>query len=230
MANTNDLIVSKLGTRYKGVMIGDVSTFEGGIAGWTNASGVSLLQTATFAHGGTKSLKITSTVAGTVRAQHVSNALNGFPAAPGQTWFSQGYFRSDVAARTEQLMITWINNVGGIIGSQISAGIALSTTGWLQDTVTGVAPGGTVAVLIRTQYLTTAGAGEVFYADDILAYDVNNVTNKHFGDLWSEYCAETNGGVYWANDALYNHYGGTELTLADKANRFWTNWDPVVGG
>jgi hypothetical protein len=67
------------------------------------------------------------------------------------------------------------------------------------------------------------------------------------GDLWASYSAETNGGtvgaipggtagkiltpgVIWDNDALFNHYGGPETTLADRANRFWTNWVPATGG
>jgi hypothetical protein len=48
---------------------------------------------------------------------------------------------------------------------------------------------------------------------------------KTLGDLafayWSDAAGGNNGGVPKAGQALYDHYGGPELTLTDRAQRFW---------
>ena len=47
---------------------------------------------------------------------------------------------------------------------------------------------------------------------------------KTLGDLlfsyWSDATRGNNGGKPKMGDALYAHFGGTELTLGDRANRF----------
>ena len=50
-------------------------------------------------------------------------------------------------------------------------------------------------------------------------------TPPTIGDLlkayWSDPLRGNNGGVGKFGDALFAHFGGTETTLGDKANRFW---------
>jgi hypothetical protein len=61
---------------------------------------------------------------------------------------------------------------------------------------------------------------------------------KNFADLWLSYSAQNNGGAvdvngvpttkgkYFLGALLRTHYGGTEATMADKAERFWTAFVP----
>ena len=53
---------------------------------------------------------------------------------------------------------------------------------------------------------------------------------KHFADLWFAYWNDAlggnNGGVMKVGQDLYDFYGGTEVQLLDKAQRFWTNYVP----
>jgi hypothetical protein len=50
---------------------------------------------------------------------------------------------------------------------------------------------------------------------------------KNMADLlfayWSDPTRGNNNGVPKSGDDLYAHYGGSELTVSDKAQRFWNN-------
>lgn len=54
---------------------------------------------------------------------------------------------------------------------------------------------------------------------------IYTTTPKTIGDLlkayWSDATRGNNGGAPKVRDALFAHFGGTEATLGDKANRFW---------
>src|SRR5881296_1841135 len=84
-------------------LTGNASTFEGGIATWVLASNCTIAQTAAQAHGGTKSLALTSAAGGTMTAEHVTdspNGLGGIAVSPATSYLVSGWFRSAVSART----------------------------------------------------------------------------------------------------------------------------------
>jgi hypothetical protein len=47
------------------------------------------------------------------------------------------------------------------------------------------------------------------------------------GDLWRTYSYSVTAPDAWlCGQALYDHYGGPELTLTDRAQRFWGAFVP----
>jgi hypothetical protein len=152
-------------------LAGDTSTFEGGISTWVASVNCSVAQSSAQAHGGTKSLALTSTASGTMSAAHVTatpNGLGGIAVTAGTVYTVSGWFRSAVSARTCDMQVSWYNSAGTFISTTTGATIVDSTSAWTQATSDHTAPAAAAFAIVLTQVVSTGGASEVHYVDDIL--------------------------------------------------------------
>lgn len=166
----------------------NASTFEGGIANWAGLTNCSVAQSSAQAHGGTKSLAVTSTAGGTMLAGHTSAgtvATNGFTATPGQQVLVATWVRSAVSVRTVSVGVSWYTSGAAFISTTLGSGLSDSTTGWTQVSATVVAPATAAFGIAVVQVASTGGASEVHYIDDvqyiILPGVVDNGSSTAFG-------------------------------------------------
>lgn len=162
-------------TAFSGLS-GDTSTFEGGISTWVASVNCSIAQSAAQAHGGTKSLALTSTAAGNMSAAHVTatpNGLGGIPVVAGSSCLVSGWFRSAVSARTCAMQVSWYNSAGAFLSTSTGSTITDSTTAWTQASSTHTAPASAAFAIVLAQVVATGGAAEVHYVDDVLFSVVN---------------------------------------------------------
>lgn len=152
-------------------LTGDASGFEGGIANWTSGGNDSIAQTAAQAHGGTKSLALTSTAGGSMFAAHCTGGnilTQGLAVVPGQQVIVQAWFRAAVSPRTCQPGISWFDSGGAQVGGNVfAAGAADSTSAWTLASGTFVAPAGAVWCRAFLQVAATGAGAEVHYVDDV---------------------------------------------------------------
>ncbi len=150
---------------------GDASTFEGGIANWVANTNCAIAQTAAQAHGGTKSLQLTSTASGNMSAAHVTaspNGTGGFVVTAGTAYTVSGWFRSAVSARTCAMQASWYDSAGVFLSTTTGSTISDSTSAWTQATSDHTAPAGAVYAIVLGQVQATGAGSEVHYLDDVL--------------------------------------------------------------
>jgi hypothetical protein len=153
------------------LLSGDASTFEAGIAGWVAKTNCTIAQSSAQAHGGTKSLALTSTASGTMTAQHVTDSPNGttgFAVNGGGSYVASGWFRSAVSARTCEMQVHWFDSAGSSISTTTGSTITSSTSAWTQAASAHTAPATAVYAIVQATVVSTGGASEVHYVDDVL--------------------------------------------------------------
>lgn len=169
-------------------LTGDSSTFEGGIANWVLKTNSTIAQTAAQAHGGTKSLAITSVAGGTMSAEHVTDAVNGaggIPVVGGGSYAVSGWFRTAVSARTCNMLVSWYSSAGTFISTSSGSTITDSAAAWTQASSAHTAPATAAFAIVLGQVASTGGAAEVHYLDDVLfvtgSGSIDNGASTAFG-------------------------------------------------
>lgn len=232
MAFTTDLIVSKLAQRYLNGnrLSGDATAFTVGIANWTNVQNATLAQDGTKGNNALGALKLTASAAATMEARHSVTGALGFIVVPNRLYTGSAWHLAGATNRNVFTRLTWFDSGGVQISVSDATQVFTSTATWKQTVISAAAPSNAKTVTVGVR-INAPALSEVHFADDVVFGDSADTNlQKHRADLWNMYCVEYNGGAYWTNDSLFAHYGGPETTLADRANRFWTNWDPVAGG
>lgn len=178
-----------------GIYVSGNSTFEGGTNGWATGGGGSpgnctVAQTTAQAHSGTHSLAITSVASGTMSTVSVSGLGNtptlGFYAVPGATYTLGGWFRSAVSVRACAVGVQWTDASGNSVAVTFGSTVNDSTSAWTQATASLVPPAGAVWGRICAEVVSTGGASEVHYLDDVTLSNgtlasVNNGASSAFG-------------------------------------------------
>lgn len=153
------------------LLTGDASTFEAGIAGWVLKTNCTIAQSSAQAHGGTKSLALTSAASGNMTAQHVTDSPNGttgFAVAGGGSYVASGWFRSAVSARTCEMQVHWFDSAGSSVSTTTGSTITDSTSAWTQASSAHTAPATAAFAIVQATVVSTGGASEVHYVDDVL--------------------------------------------------------------
>jgi len=153
------------------LLTGNASTFEGGIANWVAKTNCTIAQSSAQAHGGTKSLALTSAASGTMTAQHVTDSPNGttgFAVNGGGSYVASGWFRSAVSARTCEMQVHWFDSAGSSVSTTTGSTITSSTSAWTQASSAHTAPATAVYAIVQATVVSTGGASEVHYVDDVL--------------------------------------------------------------
>jgi len=153
------------------LLTSDASTFEGGISTWVAKTNCTIAQTSAQAHGGTKSLALTSAASGTMTAQHVTDSPNGkggFAVNGGGSYVASGWFRSAVSARTCEMQVHWFDSAGSSVSTTTGSTITSSTSAWTQASSAHTAPATAAYAIVQATVVSTGGASEVHYVDDVL--------------------------------------------------------------
>jgi hypothetical protein len=156
------------------LMSGDISTFEGGISTWLGSSNSSVAQSAAQAHGGSKSLAVTSTASGNMTAASclLASILTGAgftQLVPGASVISaSGWVKAATAARTVQLQIEQVDATGATLGNTNGPSATDSTSAWTQYTVQAAAAANAAGWRVKANVLSTGAGGETHYLDDVL--------------------------------------------------------------
>lgn len=170
-------------------LVGTASTFETNVANWSGFTNCAVAQTAAQAHGGTKSLGVTSTAGGDMVASHCAAAnvlTQGFAVVAGQQVMVQAYVRSAVSVRTASAGVAWYTSGGALVGSvAYGTGVADSTSAWTLLTATLVAPATAVFGICVVKFAATGAGSEVHYVDDVqyitMPGVIDNTSSTAFG-------------------------------------------------
>jgi hypothetical protein len=152
---------------------GNASTFEGGIANWAAVTNCSVAQSSAQAHGGTKSLALTSTAGGDMVAESCASGsilAQGFPVTPGQAVNVQAWIRTAVSARTVSVGCHWFTSGGVSVSTSYATGVADASGAWTIDPGTVTAPATAAFYAVSVKVAATGAGAEVHYIDDVLAF------------------------------------------------------------
>ena len=72
-----------------------------------------------------------------------------------------------MSARTTNAGIDWYNSAGTFLSTSRGTGVADTTTGWTQVTVTATAPANAAFCRASPQVVATGAGSEVHYLDDV---------------------------------------------------------------
>ena len=146
------------------------TTFESGISNWTTAGNCSIAQSAAKAHSGTHSLSLTSTAGGTMNAAHCSSAsilTNGMTCSPGDVCMASVWILTAVSARTTGVGISWYDSGGAFLSTAYGTTAADGTSTWVKVQALLTAPASAAKCRLIIEVLSTGGASEVHYVDDV---------------------------------------------------------------
>jgi hypothetical protein len=144
--------------------------FETGVGNWATGNNDSVAQTAAQAHGGTKSLQVTSLAAGDMDARSCSFGAvttQGMTCAPGDTINVSAWFRAAVSARSVQVGVEFFTSAGASISFAYGTSVSDSTSAFVNATGAITAPANAAFCRTRCNILATGAVNEVHYVDDV---------------------------------------------------------------
>ena len=147
--------------RSKNLLTYAQATFEGGTApNWTTSNNTLIEPSQDTALEGSWSLKITKAVSN----GHINAFINVPGIVEGRTYTFVGDMTAESVPDTGNVIILWLNSVGGSVGQSTSIGYSLTPGTWQHMTVTGVAPARAVTARCYF-YVSLAGVNTVYYGD-----------------------------------------------------------------
>ncbi len=166
--------------------------FEAGIGTWVANSN------ATIAHAPgqgrpnmtpsflTNAVALTSVASGNMSARHVGSPSSGINVNPGRTAHAEAWFKPDAVARSYQLSHAWYDASSVLISSPFGPSFAGSMTEWTLAYFDDVAPANAAFLHVRAFVLSTGGANEVHYVDDVSLSipNLNCCVDEYYGWLW----------------------------------------------
>ena len=215
-------------------LTGDATTFEGGIANWTNTGNAAVTSQTTQAHSGTHSMRIRSLASGDMSAGHclAANILTqGYPCLGGQSINVSGWFRSAVNVRQVAVGAAFYDFTGTIIGAAIYVPtVADSTSAWTLVSGAVTAPAGSIACRLMAKVVGTAAINEDHFFDDgnIGSNAMNNpgATGQEFiGGLEIRGMTDTLGKLLEPPMSIVAATGGTQQNIGSgslaQPQLFW---------
>jgi hypothetical protein len=151
-------------------LTGQNTGFEGGNGTWQNTGNCTIANTTAQAHSGAASLQMTSVAAGNMSTIHCATGnilTQGLPVLPGDQVTGTAWFRTALSARSCQIELDWFNSSGTFLSTTNGPNVTDSSSAWVQATFTGAAVANAAFCRIRAAVLSTGGASEVHYTDDV---------------------------------------------------------------
>jgi len=152
-------------------LTGQDTGFEGGNGNWVAVTNNTSTNSSAQAHGGTKSLSMSSTAGGDMTSASCvagSIATQGFAVVPGSQVSAQAWVRSAVSARTCSVGIDWYTSGGAFVSTSYGTGVADSAAAWTLISATVTAPATAAFARVNVKVAATGGAAEVHYVDDVV--------------------------------------------------------------
>lgn len=152
------------------LLTGQDTGFEGGTGNWGSPSNCTIASSAVQAHSGVNSLALTSAAAGAMNARSTTTpASSVIQVDPGQLLAVSGWFRAGTVSQSCRLQVNWYDATGTFISTFTPPPVTDNSSGWTQQSYTTTAVAGASSAVIIASMITTAGAGEIHYVDDVTA-------------------------------------------------------------
>lgn len=140
--------------------------------GWAAGASATISQSATYAHGGTKSLRLESSAGTGTRTATTPTGVSGFAVVPGQLLSASAYGRVNaaIAALTGRLKIVWYTAAGASISTTTGSNVTLPNTAFAALAAAGIAPATAAfaAVVVEVDALANGGSNYAYF-DDVSA-------------------------------------------------------------
>ncbi len=148
-------------------------TFEAGISPWTAQNGA-VVQSATFAHSGTQSCRLTPTggLSPVAARSEMVPVTVGLPYVASCWVYSVGGWVSGVSAA-----IDWFNSSNSLISTTTGTITAVPAATWTQYQTVATPPVGAVTAQLRARMAGTPAATDVLYVDDASVSQYLTVSN-----------------------------------------------------
>lgn len=136
--------------------------FEASTDGWSAGYNTSAVARVTDVGGfaGGNALRATSAAADHMFVDHTDS----FSVSPGRLYTFSIYMRSNASGRTGYVMVTFHDNDDNEVQDNVSAGVALSTSGWTRVYKTVTIPSNVVAISLHA-YMLADASGQYMYVD-----------------------------------------------------------------
>lgn len=191
----------------------DQQSVEATASGWLVGANTTLSRVTTQAYQGLAAMQLANNSGG---ASDISVfASPRAPVVAGNIYQLSAYFKSNTTVRSARTEITWTTALSG--GSTISTITGASVTevggGWVQATVTGIAPATALGAACTLRIIATA-AGEIHFVDWVfvqqLAWSIGGVAGlsaiiverSDDGVTWTEATSLGSGAVLSGNEYL----------------------------
>ncbi len=143
--------------------------FDNNATGWNNDSNVTVARSTSQARSGTASLAMTSVAGGTMGTSSDYYASGtAIPVTVGTSYTANVWFRAAVSARSVRVDLSWRNSSGVSVSTSTGSTVTDTTSGWTKATITATAPATAAYVYVKPTVVSTGGASEVHYIDDVL--------------------------------------------------------------
>ncbi len=150
---------------FLNVLTDNQTDIETDATGWTSLSNCAVTQTTDASYRGSDSLKLTSSASGTMTAY--TQPFTTTKVVVGQSYTAIAQFLAAANARTVRIDMNFYTSgsvfLSGVTGTPVSD----ATGAWTQATATMVAPATADFVVVIVNVLSTGGASEIHYVDNI---------------------------------------------------------------
>lgn len=191
------------------------ASLEVGLGTWVANANCSVTQSTTQALDGTHSLRLSSTAAGDMSAKNTAIAVS-----PSTQYTALTSFRAGASARSCRVTIQWLTAAMAAISTSVGTSVADTTTGWTQVFVTATSPSNAAFAYIVPEVVSTGGASELHYADEIDLHQGATTTFNAGGTPAVIY-----NDIYLSSSVEIEYRAAANLAL----NSSWTFWTPVSG-
>jgi hypothetical protein len=210
------------------LLTSDNASFENSIGTWAALSNCTITRVTTQSLDGSASLRMTSVGAGDMTARCAIDTLGNPVVNGGQTYTALASFKSAaVTGRTAAVGIEWLDAANSIISSAYGTPVTDNTGGWTQAVYAAAAPRNARRARVLLKVISTAGASEQHYIDQVdfhAGSGVNTWTPGGYtndqGDVQierGEYLVDDRGP---ADNWLHPQVADTGSTLRDAAYGF----------
>jgi hypothetical protein len=143
------------------------ASLETDTAGWQVGGSCTIASSAAQSHVGARTLALTSTVTSGGIWANTTTGSGGIPVAPGQPIRVSAWFRSATRSVSAIVAVMFWDKTGAFISQANAAGVATSTSGWVQGVATVLSPEGAATASMQVLFDSVIAVGEVHYADDM---------------------------------------------------------------
>lgn len=150
---------------FHNILTANQASIETDASGWATDTNVTIAQSATQVLSGTFSLRLRSVAAGDMAARTTPTNQAGLAVVPGDHIVGIASFRAGATGRNVRVDLEWRDSGGTLLSRTNGATVADLTTGWVQASVTGIAPSLAAFVTLRAYVVGTTAANEDHFVD-----------------------------------------------------------------
>lgn len=224
---------------------GDTTTFTASIGTWANSTNTTLARSTAQFHTTPSSLGLTSIASGTMEIKHCLDAniaSQGITVIPGGTVTVSGFVRAAASSRSWQFGVAFYDASVTLLTTTFGTSFADSTSTFATTAKnTFTVPGGATKAVMHAKVLSTGGASEVHYLDDVtiiadgqdvLVDSPRYVQPQTYGDIVMQVTIDRgrddpNGDIQVGNATVYCDNWTGHMDPENAASPF--NDDPRLG-